>query len=234
MNSGLIEFFHGVQVAVMLALMLNIVQFAWWTVKRDKTPKSHCERYLPVYIVLFSTVLVMVQPVSMLVIGSWHEPNFFFDGNDFGKACDTNDFCASGMCMSNAFNCTGPALDGVAGDVRLNGACAQLDADGVQCPPPGTASATGVECTCAMDTNALWPNTTTGWMIQVFCTYLGFIIMFTGVTMATKLHSKIARKWRVLRGAARGRRRRGGNYPQARPVSKRPPAQQDDGCADGS
>lgn len=31
-NGGLIDFFHGVQVAIMLALMSNILQFAWCVV----------------------------------------------------------------------------------------------------------------------------------------------------------------------------------------------------------
>merc|ERR1711871_684742 len=215
MGSGLVEFFHGVQVAVMLALMLNIVQFAWWSVKRDKTPKSHCERFLPVYIVLFSTVLIMVQPVSMLVIGSWASiDNCFFDGADFRAPCVVNSDCGSGMCLSTAFNCTGTPVPGIPGAV-IDGSCTQLDADGVDC------TIVGIDCSCGMDSNALVPNTTIGWVIQIGCTYFGFIVMFIGVFMATKLHKKIARKWHALR--APSVRRHGyskAEYPRAQPAKK--------------
>lgn len=223
MNSGLVEFFHGIQVAVMLALMLNIVQFAWWTVKRDKTKKSHCTRYGPVYLVLFSSLLVMIQPVSMLVIGSWKSiDNFFFDGGDFKKLCTANADCGSKMCLTNAFNCTGVTI---APDVLLNGACTQLSADapGVNC------TRADVMCSCGMDSSALLPNTTVGWMIQVFGTYLGFIIMFVGVTMATKLHKKIARKWRALRGVRRAPQTKASNYPRAQ-TSSPPAAAEEEDC----
>lgn len=35
-NGGLVAFFHGVQVAVMMSLMTNILQFAWWKLKKKK------------------------------------------------------------------------------------------------------------------------------------------------------------------------------------------------------
>lgn len=54
-------------------------------------------------------------------------------------------------------------------------------------------------CACGMDSNALVPNTTIGWMIQIFGTYGGFILMFVGVFEATQLHLKIMKKWKKLR-----------------------------------
>lgn len=214
---------------MMLALMLNIVQFSWWTVKRDKTPKSHCARYTPVYIIMFSAVLIMVQPVSMLVIGSWASVNnFFFDGADFNAPCLANADCGSNMCLSDAYSCVGTKY----GKVQLNAVCTQLMAgdDGVNCTDAE------VTCACGMDSNALIPNTTVGWLIQVLCTYLGFIIMFTGVFMATKLHKKIARKWRVLRSAA-SRPRKKKEYPRAQPapvtVNGAPAAPADGDCTTG-
>ena len=50
------------------------------------------------------------------------------------------------------------------------------------------------------DDTALTPNTLLGWAIQIFGTYLGFILMFWGVTWATNLDKKIAKKWNALRG----------------------------------
>lgn len=214
----------------MLALMLSIVQFAYWTVKRDKTPMSHMKRYLSVYLILVSTVLILVQPVAMLAIGSWHTENFFFDGGDFKTVCHLNTDCGSGMCMSNAYSCTGKPYSGDSA-VLINGACVQLDATGVNC----SDTQAGVDCACGMDTNALFPNTTEGWLIQVFCTWLGFIFMFIGVFKATKLHKKIAMKWNRLRGRggtrtdARKKPDSGSFYPRATTASA-PPV---DGCTTG-
>jgi len=55
-------------------------------------------------------------------------------------------------------------------------------------------------CACGMDSGALVPNTTIGWLIQIFGTYGGFGLMFVGVFEATQLHLKIMKKWRKLRG----------------------------------
>jgi len=124
---GLVELFHGLQVAIMLALMTNIVQYASWK-QRGKNNNR------PVYVLLLATVLVLVQPTCMLVIGSYGLDNFFFDGGD--------------------------------------------------------------------DTGALFPNTALGWCIQVFGTYLGFLLMFIAVFEVTQLHKKLGAKWRAIRRAA--------------------------------
>ena len=68
---GLVDLFHGLQVAIMLALMTNILQFAWWKCKAKKGLTGHWERYGPCYILMVATCLVMIQPTCMLVIGSY-------------------------------------------------------------------------------------------------------------------------------------------------------------------
>lgn len=55
----------------MLALMTNILQFAWWKCKAKKGLTGHWERYGPCYLLIIATLLVMVQPTCMLVIGSY-------------------------------------------------------------------------------------------------------------------------------------------------------------------
>jgi len=81
-NTGLVDFFHGVQVAVMMTLMTNIVQFAWWNVQKKRKGKGHWHMYQPVYLLMVSSVLVCTQPTCMLVIGSFGIDNFFFDGGN--------------------------------------------------------------------------------------------------------------------------------------------------------
>jgi hypothetical protein len=247
-NGGLVDFFHGVQVAIMFGLMTNIVQFAWWKVK-GKKHLAHCARMRPVYLLMFATCLVCTQPVSMLVIGSWDSiPNFFFDGGDMGSACTGATVCGSGMCStdSNQFaidyiwkttGCTadlaktdfldtyyqGLAPTDLADQVHklCQGLVQGLDksvcgvgtltcknvasvndhTDFTQCTTDAFSTDTKCSGSCAMDSNALFPNTGTGIAIQIFCTYGGFIVMFVGVFEATGLHKKIMKKWNNLRRA---------------------------------
>jgi len=100
--TSLVDLFHGLQVAIMLALMTNILQFAWWKCKAKKgIPEGHWNRYGPCYLLMIATVLVLIQPTSMLVIGAYGSDddsvdcatgetttkhhgmnNFFFQGDD--------------------------------------------------------------------------------------------------------------------------------------------------------
>lgn len=214
-NGGLVDFFHGLQVAIMLTVMTNVVQFAHWTVKRKRKNQPHCSKYGPVYILMVASVLVCVQPVCMLVIGSWTSiDNFFFDGGDTGAHCVTDSACGSGACMAPLFECNATI-----------GTCTQLQAssDGVTCSPYDPCPDTETCCTCAMDSNALVPNTTIGLCIQIFGTYLGFGLLFLGVFQATNLHVKLCNKWKVIRG-----------YSATPQQATAAPAQDDGGCADGS
>lgn len=84
----------------MLALMTNILQFAWWKCKAKKV-EGHWNKFGPCYLLIIATILVMIQPTCMLVIGSYGDDddyyndqtqetdskhhgmkNFFFKGDD--------------------------------------------------------------------------------------------------------------------------------------------------------
>ena len=121
----------------------DILQFAWWKCKAKKNVDGHWNRYGPCYLLMAATVLVLIQPTCMLVIGAY--------GSD--DDCDPENPQHHGM--ENFF----------------------FEGD---------------------DTQSLVPDTTVGWMIQIFGTYLGFIFMFTGVVWSTNLHKKIAKKWSKL------------------------------------
>ena len=277
-NGGLVAFFHGVQVAVMMSLMTNILQFAWWKLKKKKG--THWQRKGPLWILLLASIMVLTQPVCMLVVGSWENmPNFFFDGGDTGKPCLANADCGSKACdpspgiyntnatadqrdidtmlnkfwtetgcQDNKWNTPVPAdsasmfataavtlSDGsidtaknvaaeffnfcqnsqsplYASCAAAKGSCVNLatekggivdqisNAGGTNACQCKTLSIAECGCTCEMDSNALVPNTPIGLFIQIFCTYGGFILMFTGVFQATGLHKKIMAKWAQLRG----------------------------------
>lgn len=278
------DFFHGVQVAIMFGLMTNIMQFAWWKVK-GKKHLSYCNRMRPVFILTLAMLCVCLQPVCMLVIGSWDSiDNFFFDGSDANHFCPGipgTVTCQSGACLSSSFDGPGlvkshgpnpvPEMDYMwtttgcnpipkanwtsdegsgailvavygSNDVNdvaakfyhacqspgswLGNLCGQADpskcvdttndtnvvavnnaGDGTfgTCFPysktfPLNKGSAIPGCVCAMNSNALVPNTTIGWCIQIFGTYCGFGLMFWGVFEATGLHKKIMKKWKKLRG----------------------------------
>jgi len=191
-NGGLVKFFHGVQVAIMLMLMTNIVQFAYHSCKRMRRGVGHWYMFKPVYYIILATPMVLLQPTCMLVIGSW--------------ICDgafSADQLSDVMCDSDGKPPTGAATC-VVGTYDSNGHFS--DQDAVQF----TKSTNFVDgCSDGMknfffdggaNSNALWPDTATGWCIQVFGTYLGFIVMFVGVCQATQLHVKIVNKWHQIRG----------------------------------
>ena len=152
--------------------------------------------YQPVYLLMLSTILVLIQPTCMLIIGSW--------------ICD-------GQFSADQLDPSVTPCSGKAGYCNADGSFAGVGfkADGTFDYTKGDAAAVAIVkntyysdgCSPTMHnfffdggvTQALVPNTTTGWMIQIFGTYLGFITMFVGVCQATMLHVKIARKWAAIR-----------------------------------
>lgn len=67
-----IAFFHGFQVAIMMTVMASVIQYGYWTVltKRHGV-QGHWAKFGPVYILLVAGILVNVQPLMILCIGSW-------------------------------------------------------------------------------------------------------------------------------------------------------------------
>jgi len=141
-NESLINFFHGLQVAIMMTIMTNLTQFIWHNQRRKRSEDtthwpdghpSHWVKFRPVYTMLVSSVLVCVQPMSILIIGSWGiVPNVYWTTN----------------------------------------------------------------------ASPIFPVKTGGWLIQIFCTYMGFIIMFVAVCESTQLHLKLVDRWNAIRKGA--------------------------------
>lgn len=58
----------------MSTVMFSIVQYAYWTVlTKRRNVTGHWAKFGPVYMLLVAAILVNVQPMCILVIGSWHE-----------------------------------------------------------------------------------------------------------------------------------------------------------------
>lgn len=173
-GSGVVDFFHGFQVALMMTIMFNLTQFVYWRCKMSRQG-SFLEVHGPTLYTLLATIMVNVQPIWILVIGSW-------------KLCcaPCEEFGLPAKCTS-----TGSTF------------------------PPWTP---GEFRECSIDGNVFWdssycsggkyatfPSKTSGWAVQIFCTWGGFVFMFIGVLQATQLHRKMAKKWRELRRGGRAR-----------------------------
>jgi len=182
----------------MLVLMTNIVQFAYWNVQRmrkkngDK-PATHWYKYRPVYLLMVATILVNVQPMCMLIIGSWICDGAFTADQVDPTALAANNFPGNYYDKNGTFHAVNKAnLTAITGGQPTKGTDF---VDG--CSP----SMRNFFFDNAANPTAVVPNTVEGWMIQIFGTYLGFILMFIGVCQATMMHQKLAKKWNELRGS---------------------------------
>lgn len=126
--------------------MANVVQYAYWTVlSQRRGVEGHWNKFGPVYVLMVAAILVNVQPMMILCIGSWAT-----------TTCDDPKNAADWPC-TNAF---------------------------------WTADAM----------NTFFPNRASGWLIQIFCTYLGYILLIVGVFQATNMLKKFQRTWQAARG----------------------------------
>jgi len=153
-HENLISFFHAFQVAIMMTVMASIVQYSYWTVlsKRGNV-EGHWNKFGPVYILMVAAILVNVQPMMILCIGSWSP-----------GPCDTN---PNGTMVHPENHDVWPCQN----------AFWTMEA-----------------------TNTFFPNRAQGWVIQIFCTYVGYILLIVGVFQATDMVAKFRRTWRAARG----------------------------------
>lgn len=174
-GTGIVDFFHGLQVAIMMTLMLNLVQFVWWTCKLKRPGNTLWEVHQPTILVMLSAILVNIQPMLILAIGSWK------------------------LCCSPCENF--PKMAGcAAGDFTYP---PWSDGERRACSAPGGNIFWDVSY-CSGGQYSIFPTVLQGWLIQIFCTWGGYILMFIGVFQATNLHLKLISKWRAIRRSNAG------------------------------
>jgi len=173
-GTGMVDFFHGFQLALMMTIMLNLTQFVWWRCKASRKG-STLHVHTPTLIMLLASILVNIQPMGILVIGSWKlccgHCESFFPGNN--------------ACTSTGFTYP-PWSDGTARE----------------CAAPGGNVFWDVSY-CTGQKYAVFPSVASGWAIQVCCTWGGFVFMFIAVMLATQLHVKLKKRWVAIRRGAR-------------------------------
>lgn len=169
----MVDFFHGFQVALMMTVMLNLTQFVWWRCKASR--RGTClQVHMPTLFTLVATIMVNIQPMWILIIGSWK------------LCCNTNE--AFGF--TEAQNPSGFSYaPWSSGEPR-------------PCSSPGGNVFWDVSY-CSGGKLSTFPSIASGWLIQIFFTWGGFVFMFIGIMQATQLHVKLRKQWRQIRSGQR-------------------------------
>lgn len=145
-----------------MTVMFSIVQYAYWTVlTRRQHVTGHWAKFGPVYVLIVAAILVTVQPMMILIIGSWY-PHDQYKGTDAWSKYYPDDKPTC-VLTPDAWPCTNTFWNPSA-------------------------------------TNSFFPNQASGWLVQVFCTYVGYILLVVGVVQATDMVAKMKRTWRMARG----------------------------------
>lgn len=175
--TGTVDFFHGFQVALMTTIMFNVTQFVYWS-NKNRLTGTCLEVHKSTLITLASAILVNVQPMWILVIGSYH-------------------FCCAKCSIFGLNNAT----TGQQWCVNSGGNSYTYPpwSDHAQRPCYTSGNVFWDESYCGGTKYALFPSKASGWMVQIFCTWFGFVLMFIGVMMATQLHVKLRNKWYAVR-----------------------------------
>jgi len=176
----MVDFFHGFQVALMLTVMFNLTQFVWWRCKQSRRGTT-MQVHAPTLWTLAASILVNIQPMWILVIGSW-------------KLC-----CATNTQLGHP---PAPAGDGDTWNPGGFSYSPWANGEPRPCASPGGNVFWSVEY-CGGKKLSTFPAVWTGWVIQIFCTWGGFVCMFIGVLQATQLHVKLRKQWRSLRSGTR-------------------------------
>jgi len=176
-GSGMVDFFHGFQVALMMTVMLNLTQFVWWRCKASR--RGTClSVHAPTLWTLLATILVNIQPMWILIIGSWK------------LCCGTNaqmGFIATNPIAGSPTGFTYAPWGG--GEPR-------------PCDAPG-GNVFWDYTYCDGSKLSTFPNQPSGWAVQIICTWGGFACMFVGILMATQLHVKLRKQWQQIRAGQR-------------------------------
>jgi len=173
-GSGIVDFFHGFQVALMMTVMFNLTQFIYWRCAASRNGTCW-NKYQPVLWTFIATILVNVQPIMILTFGSF-------------KLCCAE--CATvGVkegCPANGMSYP-PWGNGIPRpcDVRRGG------------------NTFWDKSYCDGSKLAMFPVKWEGWCVQIFCTYGGFVFMLVGILQATQLHVKFVKQWRAIRSGRR-------------------------------
>jgi len=183
-GAGIVDFFHGFQVALMMTVMFNLTQFVWWRCKQSR--RGTClQVHTPTLWTLLSTIFVNVQPMWILIIGSFSLCCGECDAVGVPSAgCGGGPEC---QCPENGHSFP-PFGDGLPRPCSIH-----------QGWSSNAGNAFWDQSYCTGNNLSTFPVQPLGWFVQIFFTWGGFIFMFIGILQATQLHVKLKKRWRAAR-----------------------------------
>lgn len=170
-GTGVVDFFHGFQVALMMTVMFNLTQFVYWRCKMSR--RGTCwQIYQPCFWTFLATIMVNIQPMLVLIVGSW------------------------ALCCAP---CSYFGLPKNGSDIPCVGRTYPPWSGGEQRHCDISGNVFWDESYCTGQKLPIFPTKPSGWAIQILCTWGGFVFMFIGVMQATQLHKKLQKRWRAIR-----------------------------------
>lgn len=177
-GSGAVNYFQGLQVAIMLAVMSSLWQYTYWQCKFNRTgpqedghTPSWVEVHTPTILVFWSCLLVNIQPLLVLINGSWKLCCAHCTTFDFPEHCT-----ATGLTYPPwPQNKTLPRECSVGGNIFWDISY------------------------CAGERYETFPTVWQGWAILIVCTWGGYALMFVGIFQATQVHTKILRHYEAVK-----------------------------------
>lgn len=138
--------------------------------KCKATRKGSCwQIHAPTVYTLIAAILTNVQPLAILVTSSWQ------------------------LCCTTCENFGYPA------NCTATGRTFPAWGDGTFRPCNGGGNFFWDESYCLGKKLPIFPTQVAGWVIQVSCTWGGFVFMFFGIMQATQMHKKLGSRWRAIR-----------------------------------
>jgi len=190
----MVDFFHGFQVALMMTVMLNLTQFVWWRCKASR--RGTClQVHMPTLFTLAAAIMVNIQPMWILIIGSWK----LCCGTNWqmGHGCSPDVLAQGHGCVKDP---TDP--EGLIWNPTGFSFSPWVDGAPRSCSSPGGNVFWDVGY-CGGKQLSTFPTVVWGWLIQIFFTWGGFVFMFIGIMQATQLHVKLRKQWRQIRSGQR-------------------------------
>jgi len=193
-DTGAVKFAHGFQLVVNVAMTTNIIQYVYSKCS-ELRGGPHFSRWMPFYLMLLASVLMILQPLSIFIMDSWG------CAGQFTADQITTDVQ---LCTSRDAH----------GQLRPSGCSGYYEMDGSYTSgyyPDGEAAASGVSAAassgypsgCSDGFNE-WMGTPVAMHYRISqlvnCgLYTGFACMFVALLSATGILSKLRRQWGAVR-----------------------------------
>jgi hypothetical protein len=174
------HFSHMLNIIIDLVLLGFVCSYFWYqayTKRRRSQPPSPWSIYGPAYLVTLGSCLILADPVRHVLqdLHVWHASMYI-------HACPVR-----ALQLPNR-SCTQPSDCGV-------NACG----GGYFSEKPGTDCFTCWEDgMCSEGAETFRCLSTIGWVVTIFCNYVGFSLFLAAVLWSSNLLPKINRKWKAL------------------------------------